>query len=105
MSNRFISVDMDTKLDQDLIDEGIAREISGGIQKQRKNLDFKVDDRISISFNGNDKLKSIMTNPVHVTYIKEQTLATEIKEAASLTAAVEISIEDGVSGNFSITKI
>ncbi len=105
MSNRFISIDMDTKLDQDLIDEGIAREISGGIQKQRKNMDFKVDDRITIAFNGNDKLKAIMTNPTHAKYIKDQTLATEIKEAASLTNAVEISIEDGVTGSFVITKI
>ncbi|MBC7430129.1 MAG: class I tRNA ligase family protein, partial [Bacteriovorax sp.] len=105
MSNRFISVDMDTKLDQDLIDEGIAREISGGIQKQRKNMDFKVDDRISISFNGNDKLKTIMTNPVHAKYIKDQTLAIDIKEAANLTDSAEINIEDGVIGNFSLTKI
>ena len=105
MSNRFISIDMDTKLSQDLIDEGIAREISSGIQKQRKNMDFKVDDRISIAFNGNDKLKSIMTNPAHVKYIKDQTLAVEIIESPIMNDSVEISIEDGVSGNFSISKI
>lgn len=106
MSNRFISVDMDTKLDQDLIDEGIAREISGGIQKQRKTMDFKVDDRINILFNGNDKFKAILTHPTHAKYIKDQTLAQNISEAASLTGVVaEINIEDEVSGNFVLIKI
>jgi isoleucyl-tRNA synthetase len=105
MSNRFISVDIDTKLTQDLIDEGIAREIAGRIQKQRKSMDFKVDDRISITFNGNDKFKAIMTNLAHAKYIKDQTLAQDMKEAANLTDSVEISIDDGITGNFSLKKI
>jgi len=106
MSNRFISVDMDTNLDQDLIDEGIAREISSGIQKQRKSMDFKVDDRITIAFNGNDKMKAILTNPTHAKYIQDQTLASAIKEVASLSGSVcEINVDDEVVGNFLISKI
>lgn len=105
MSNRFISVDMDTKLDQSLIDEGHAREVSSMIQKQRKTMNFKVDDRISIQFNGNDRFQALLSNPTHVKYIQDQTLAQELKVAAKLEAAVEVNIDDEVLGNFSIQKV
>ncbi|MBY0413091.1 MAG: class I tRNA ligase family protein, partial [Bdellovibrionales bacterium] len=105
MSNRFISIDMDTKPDQGLIDEGHAREISSAIQKQRKTLDFKVDDRINVEFKGNDKFNALLTNPAHVKYIQDQTLAQTVTLAGKLDAAVDVDIESVVIGQFSITKV
>lgn len=105
MSNRFISVDIDTKLDQTLIDEGSAREISSAIQKQRKTINLKVDDRISIQFNGNDKFNEIMSSPIHSKYIQDQTLAQDIKAAGTLSGlSVEVNIDDEVVGSFVVTK-
>ena len=105
MSNRFISVDIDTKLDQGLIDEGFAREISSAIQKQRKTINLKVDDRINVEFSGNVKFNALLNNGIHSKYIKDQTLAQEVKEAANLQGlAVEINIDDEIVGNFVITK-
>ena len=48
VSNRFISIDIDINLDEDLINEGIAREVVNRIQKSRKDSNFNVEDRISI---------------------------------------------------------
>jgi isoleucyl-tRNA synthetase len=38
LTNRLITIDMDCTLDQDLIDEGVAREMVNRIQKTRKDL-------------------------------------------------------------------
>lgn len=106
MSNRFISVDIDTKLDQSLIDEGNAREISSAIQKQRKTINLKVDDRISIAFKGNDKFQAIMSSPIHAKYIQDQTLAHEIKASQTLTGhSFEVNIDDEIVGSLVLTKI
>ncbi len=105
MSNRFISIDMDTKPDQGLIDEGHAREISSAIQKQRKTLNFKVDDRINVAFKGNAKFDALLSNPTHVKYIQEQTLAQSLTHAAKLEAVVDVDIDGEVIGQFSITKV
>ena len=105
MSNRFISIDIDTKLDQSLIDEGTTREIASLIQKQRKTINLNVEDRIKVSFAGNEKFNALLTNPGHVTYLKEQTLATELVADANITVgAVEVDIEGDVKGKFKIQK-
>lgn len=105
MSNRFISIDIDTKLDQTLIDEGTTREIASLIQKQRKTINLNVEDRIKVSFSGNEKFTSLLANPGHATYLKEQTLATELVADANITAgAVEVDIEGDVKGKFKIQK-
>ena len=77
MSNRFISIDIDTKPDQVLLDEGTAREIVSFIQKSRKDSNFNVADRIHIIFNGNDDLTRIVTN--FKEYITGETLAVAIE--------------------------
>jgi isoleucyl-tRNA synthetase len=105
MSNRFISIDMDTKPDQSLIDEGHAREVSSAIQKQRKAMNFNVDDRITVQFAGNDKFNALLSNPTHVKYIQDQTLTTSITQASKLESAVEVNIDDEVVGNFVIQKV
>jgi isoleucyl-tRNA synthetase len=106
MSNRFISIDMDTVLDQGLIDEGIAREFSSLIQKQRKNINLNVEDRIKISYAGNDKFTALLKNPTHVAYLKDQTLATDLTlESDIISGFVEVDIEGEVKGKFSIQKV
>ena len=47
---------MDCTLDQDLIDEGLAREMVNRIQKTRKDLNFNVSDRIEITIHTSSHL-------------------------------------------------
>jgi len=59
LTNRFITIELDCTLDQDLIDEGLAREIVNRIQKSRKDLNFNVADRIEVNIFTNDTLANV----------------------------------------------
>ena len=51
-----ITVALDSKLTDELINEGNAREIINRIQKLRKDLDLELTDRIKIYVEKNDPL-------------------------------------------------
>ena len=76
LSNKFISIELDTSLNAELISEGLAREIINRIQKTRKELGLKVDDRIEVHFQGDPGLEEAMAN--HQNYISRETLAVQI---------------------------
>ncbi len=55
-----ITVVMDTKLTDELIEEGFVYEIISKIQTMRKDADFEVMDHIKVSILQNDKLSAIV---------------------------------------------
>jgi isoleucyl-tRNA synthetase len=55
-----ITVVIDTNLTEELIEEGIVREIISKIQTTRKDSGFEVMDHIRIGISGNEKLASIL---------------------------------------------
>jgi isoleucyl-tRNA synthetase len=93
-SENELLVAIDLTLDQDLIDEGIARELVNRIQNIRKEANFEVTDRIEIYYRtDNDKIKKAIQSKAE--YIMNETLATNFlsKKTANLFLK-EISIED-----------
>ncbi len=76
MSNRYISIDIDTVLDQKLINEGLAREIVNRIQKTRKDSNFNVGDRIEIAYAGDETLNLVIDQ--FKDYIAGETLALKL---------------------------
>lgn len=72
LTNRYISIDLDCSLDQDLINEGIAREIVNRIQKTRKDLSLNVADRIALHFKSGEKIAQIIST--YEDYIAKETL-------------------------------
>jgi isoleucyl-tRNA synthetase len=80
VTNRLISLELDITLDQELLNEGLAREIINRIQKTRKELDFNVDDRIKVEYETTEKLGNIIKQ--HSDYICHETLCTELKRSA-----------------------
>ena len=74
-TNRIITITLDTKLDKDLILEGLAREMINRIQKTRKTLQFNVDDRIRILYEATGQLAHAWEK--HEDMIKKETLCTE----------------------------
>lgn len=72
-----ITLRMDLELDQELRAEGIAREFINHIQKQRKEDDFNVIDRIQIQLECADELRIIIEQ--HQEYIEEETLCNNLK--------------------------
>ena len=75
-----LTVALDTELTEDLIDEGYAREFVNRVQHLRKEAGFEVTDRIRISFRADGQLKKALA--ALGAYVKSETLAVEIVEAA-----------------------
>ncbi|MEI8346091.1 MAG: isoleucine--tRNA ligase, partial [Pseudomonadota bacterium] len=78
MSNRFISVDLSTELNPDLITEGFAREVVNRIQKTRKELNLNVADRIEVYFDTEADLTDAISK--HFDYICGETLAVKLQK-------------------------
>lgn len=100
LSNRWISMDLNTELSQDLIDEGMAREVVNRIQRTRKDLNFNVEDRIKVLCDTDDELKSIIDK--HQDYIKVETL-TETISFGPVNDGVEYDVE-GKKFNIAVSK-
>jgi isoleucyl-tRNA synthetase len=76
-SDGSLSVALDTRLDDELIDEGFAREMINKIQNMRKTADFNVTDKIRVGYETGERLKAAIEN--HRDYIAEETLAVSLE--------------------------
>lgn len=75
-SNSKVFVILNTELTDELIVEGIAREIIRKVQSIRKDLDLNITDKITVYYNGNDMIDKTINE--HAEYIKNETLATAL---------------------------
>ena len=73
-NNNFIILDI--TLTDELILEGIARELVSKVQQMRKNKDFNVIDRIKLYYNGDTEVDNCILK--YNEYIKHETLSTDI---------------------------
>lgn len=71
-----ITVALDINLTDELLDEGIARELVNRIQNIRKDLDFEVTDRIDIKIEEDDRILNAVEH--FSQYIKAEVLADSI---------------------------
>ena len=95
-----ITVALDTRLDDALIQEGWAREIVSKLQNLRKELKFEVTDRIRIVYDGPAEVKQAIE--AQSQYIANETLALSIEQGqASDMNDVEM---NGVTAKFAISK-
>jgi isoleucyl-tRNA synthetase len=74
-----LTVAIDTKLDDGLIEEGIVREFINRIQNYRRSNDFDVTDKVEIYVRTSDKIKTIIFN--NEDYIMSETLSEKIINA------------------------
>ena len=79
INNQFII--LDTKLTDELIEEGIARETISKIQQLRKNNDFNVVDRIKVYYDADTDYENALNN--NIEFIKNETLAVEFIKDSS----------------------
>ncbi|MEJ5262318.1 MAG: isoleucine--tRNA ligase [Ignavibacterium sp.] len=75
-SEEGVTVAIDTELNQNLIDEGLAREFVNRVQNMRKDAGFDVTDKINISFTGSPELVKAIEN--FSEYISNETLAEKL---------------------------
>lgn len=84
-----VTILLDTKLSEELILEGLAREVINRVQRQRKDTGLKVSDRISLQVAADDTLALAVAR--HKEHIAHETLAERLdirtfsKDEASMT--------------------
>ena len=87
ISDSYISIELDCTLNDTLIDEGLAREVVNRIQKTRKQLDFKVEDRINVQYQCSAGLTNAISE--HAQFIASETLALSF-DATTLEAGDDV---------------
>jgi isoleucyl-tRNA synthetase len=75
-SDGTLTVALDTELDEELIDEGYAREFVNRVQNMRKDAGFEVTDRIRIFYRAGARLAKALARLT--AYIRQETLATDV---------------------------
>ena len=98
------TVALDITLSDNLISEGLAREVVNRVQKLRKDLGFDVTDRIEIILSAEEKLASAINN--NLNYICSETLADEIRITPynSLKKIEEMELTEGVFTRIELFK-
>lgn len=81
MENNVFTI-LDTALDQELLDEGLARELVSKVQQLRKQMDFQMMDRIRIRLSAGAEVAAALEK--HRAYIMKETLALEIADGEAL---------------------
>ncbi len=79
-SDGTLTVALDTELNEELINEGLAREFVNRVQNMRKESGFEVTDRIKIYHRSSHRLAKALERMA--SYIKQETLAKELITAA-----------------------
>ena len=90
---------LNTELTDDLIMEGIAREIVRKIQSLRKEADLIITDRIDVLYNGDDMISKTLDH--FAEYIKNETLALSFTKEDNVSEKYDI---NGLEAEFKISK-
>ena len=101
MTNRFVTIDLECTLDQDLIDEGLAREMVNRIQKTRKDSNFNVADRIDVTVHTSEMLAKVFQK--YQSYISSETLM--VKASVSATSVSGAMVHEIDEDKFEVKAI
>jgi isoleucyl-tRNA synthetase len=96
-----VTVALDVTITPDLKNEGIARELVNRIQNLRKDSGFEVTDRIEVTLQDNEKLKTAVNQ--NLQYIKEETLTEVLQFQPQISNGTEIAFDD-IETRISIKK-
>ena len=100
VTDKLVSIDLVCELSDELVVEGLAREVVNRIQRTRRDIGLNVSDRISVRYSGADRLLHAMST--HGKYIAGEILAVEFEEGEGIAHAIEV---DGMRLFFEITKV
>lgn len=89
-----VTVALDISLDDDLLAEGVARELVNRIQNLRKQKEFNVTDRIILSIESKEAILPAIQS--YGDYIKEEVLADQI-ELATTALGTEVELAEDVT--------
>ena len=104
ITDRGVTVVLDTRLTPELIEEGFVREIISKIQSMRRDADFDVTDHIAVTMEGSEKVCEIAQT--YVDAISRDVLADSLTvgKAEGVVSQWDINGEDAVFGVAKISK-
>ena len=91
-SKGILTVALDISITKELEEEGLAREFVNRIQKIRKDSDFALTDRINVTIEMNELLKSALDNYNY--YICKEILANNLKFSTEIVDGTEIEVNN-----------
>ena len=97
------TIALDLKLDENLINEGIARELVNRIQNIRKSKGLEVTDKIEINIKKSEKLENAIKS--NLDYIKGETLANKLYFSENFDDEGETLEFDDIKTVITINKI
>ncbi len=93
-----------TTLTDDLVLEGLAREVVRRIQTMRRDADFAISDRIVVTYQGSSRLAEAIR--AHEAYIAGETLADTLAETAPSDGAFSQAFDiDGENLTLSVKRV
>ncbi|MEI6021179.1 MAG: isoleucine--tRNA ligase [Bacteroidota bacterium] len=100
-----ITVALDIHIDENLKNEGLAREVVNRIQNLRKENGLEVTDKILVKIQQNSSLDNAIKN--NLSYICSETLTNELQLVQSLSSenAVAIEVDELITTLISIQKL
>ncbi len=101
-SDGALTVVLETKLTDELIEEGYVRELVSKLQNMRKDSGFEVMDHIVVYVSNNAKICDIFSR--NGEYIKSQVLADDIVLDADCETSKELNI-NGENVNIGVTRV
>jgi isoleucyl-tRNA synthetase len=102
-NNGILTIALDIELTDELIEEGIARELINRIQNLRKSSGFEITDRIEIELEDRSEIHNAVLHCGD--YIKSQVLATKLELNSQLsTVNCQLLEMDGYNINIAIKK-
>ena len=96
------TIALDLNLNDDLVNEGIAREIVNRVQNIRKNKGLEVTDKIEINIKSSAKLENAINS--NLNYVKGETLAIKLYFSKKLDGG-EIIEFDNITTTITINKV
>ena len=95
---------IDTDVSQELLDEGLARELVHRIQTLRKQAGFDIADYIETYYEGGPSVKRVMEK--FANYVKQETLSRKLVEGMPPEGAFSKSqVIDGNKVNLAVKKL
>ncbi|MCF8239377.1 MAG: isoleucine--tRNA ligase [Saprospiraceae bacterium] len=98
-----LTVALDVNLTEDLLAEGIARDLVNRIQNQRKDQNFEVTDRIRITIQDQPDLQKAIQQ--FGTHIQQETLADGLEIASALTTGVDVELSDELTARILVERV
>ena len=96
-----VTVALDVTINEELKNEGIARELINRIQNLRKDSGFEVTDRVEVTIQDNNNLQAAVAQ--NIAYIKQETLTEVLEFEANVENGIEIAFDD-IATKLSIKK-